>query len=74
MSVDPPFNVVLVTSNVTAAVDITVMIWPTIPSSKVVSVCSEACVFQRLPVSTEGVVSEAGKVPNVPLVFAPNPL
>jgi hypothetical protein len=74
MSVDPPFNVVLVTSNVTAAVDITVMIWPTIPSSKVVSVCSEACVFQRFPESTEGVVSEAGKVPNVPLVLAPNAL
>jgi hypothetical protein len=42
MSVEPPLSVVLVTSYVTAAVEITVMICPGVPSSNVVNVCVEA--------------------------------
>ena len=47
------------------------IICPGTPSSNVVSVCEDACVFQRLPSATEGVVSEPLNVPNVPAVLAP---
>ena len=62
----PPLRLVLVTSNTTAAVEITVIVWPAVPSSNIVRVCELACVLKRFPVDTDGVVSEALNVTNVP--------
>jgi len=64
----PAFKLVPLTSYVTACLDITVNIWPIVASSNVVMV-TEPPVFQRLPVATEGVVSEAANSPTAPAVF-----